>query len=169
MWAFGDVKKGVAFRDTLSREAYWFQLWYLCFQNLPVLCIMGTQYIVDDTLLRNVVFATNFEALNSFALKQPSGLNLSQTAKHFAELIQGYDIVVLAPVGFVVFSVLHEISSLSGWLWGAYPLKDPSNSSKSASNLFKCLFSFLIPVSEDNRIIQLEIRSEWHNFGEILP
>ena len=75
---------------------------------------MGAQYIVDDTLLWNVVLATNFEALNSFVLKQPSGLNLSQTAEHFAKLIQGYDIVVLAPIGFIVFSALHEISSLSG-------------------------------------------------------
>ena len=75
---------------------------------------MGAQYIVDDTLLWNVVLATNFESLYSFVLKQPSGLNLSQTAEHFAKLIQGYDIVVLAPVVFVVFSALHEISSLSG-------------------------------------------------------
>ena len=98
---------------------------------------MGAQYIVDDTLLRNMVLATNFEALNSFVLKQPSGLNLSQTAEHFAKLVQGYDIVVLAPIGFIVFSALHEISSLSSKHWSAHPLKDPSNSSKSASNLFK--------------------------------
>ena len=130
---------------------------------------MGTQYIVDDTLLRDVILATNFEALYSFVLKQPSGLNLSQTAKHFAKLIQGYDIIVLAPVGFVVFSALREISSLSGKLWGAYPLKDPSNSSKSASNLFKCLFASSIPIFKEIRTIQLEIRIEWHNFGEILP
>ena len=75
---------------------------------------MGAQYIVDDTLLWNVVLATNFEALNSFVLKQPSGLNLSQTAKHLAKLVQGYNIIVLAPIGFIVFSALHEISSLSG-------------------------------------------------------
>ena len=112
-------------------------LWNLSFQNLPVLRIMGTQYIVDDALLWDVVLATNFETLHYFVLKQPPCLNLSQTAEHFAKLIQGYDIVVLAPIGFVVFSALHEISSLSGKLWSAYPLKDPSNSSKSASNLFK--------------------------------
>ena len=75
---------------------------------------MGTQYIVDDTLLWNVVLATNFETLYSFVLKQPSGLNLSQTAEHLAELVQGYNIIVLAPIGFIVFSALHEISSLSG-------------------------------------------------------
>ena len=91
------MKKGVAFRDTLSREAYWFQLWYLSLEDLSVLCIVGAQYIVDDALLRNVVLAANFETLHSFVLKQPSGLNLSQTAEHFAKLIQGYDIVVLAP------------------------------------------------------------------------
>ena len=75
---------------------------------------MGAQYIVDDTLLWNVVLATNFETLYSFVLKQPSGLNLSQTAKHLAKLVQGYNIIVLAPIGFIVFSALHEISSLSG-------------------------------------------------------
>ena len=75
---------------------------------------MGAQYIVDDTLLWNVVLAANFETLHSFVLKQPSGLNLSQTAKHLAKLVQGYNIIVLAPIGFIVFSALHEISSLSG-------------------------------------------------------
>ena len=81
---------------------------------MSVLRIMGAQYIVDDTLLWNVVLATNFETLYSFVLKQPSGLNLSQTAKHLAKLVQGYNIIVLAPIGFIVFSALHEISSLSG-------------------------------------------------------
>ena len=76
---------------------------------MSILCIMGAQYIVDNALLWNVVLATNFEALHSFVLKEPSGLNLSQTAEHFAKLVQGYDIVVLAPIGFIVFSVLHEI------------------------------------------------------------
>lgn len=75
---------------------------------------MATQNIVDNALLWDVVLATNFEALNSFVLKQPSGLNLSQTAKHLAKLVQGYNIIVLAPIGFIVFSALHEISSLSG-------------------------------------------------------
>lgn len=166
---FGDMKKGVAFRDTLSREAHWFQLWYLSFQNLPVLCIMGTQYIVDDTLLRNVVLATNFEALNSFILKQPSGLNLSKTAEHFAKLVQGYDIVVLAPIGFVVFSALHEISSLSRGLWSAYPLKDPSNSPKSASNLFIHENASSILVSEEIRILPLKMRIKYHEYEAILP
>ena len=83
---------------------------------MSVLCIVGAQYIVDDALLWDVVLATNFETLYSFVLKQPSGLNLSQTAEHFAELVQGYDIIVLAPVDFVVFSVVHEISSLPGGL-----------------------------------------------------
>ena len=119
---------------------------------------MGAQYIVDDTLLRNVVLATNFEALNSLVLKQPSGLKLSQTAEHFAKLVQGYDIVVLAPIGFVVFSALHEISSLSGKPWRAYPLKDPSNSSKSASNLFKHENASSILVSEEIRIFPLKMR-----------
>ena len=113
---------------------------------------MGAQYIVDDTLLWNVVLATNFETLYSFVLKQPSGLNLSQTAKHLAKLVQGYNIIVLAPIGFIVFSALHEISSLSGKLWGAYPLKDPSNSSKSASNLFKRLYAF-------SRLVSVEIQT----------
>ncbi len=75
---------------------------------------MATQNIVDDALLWDVVLATNFETLYSFVLKQPSGLNLSQTAKHLAKLVQGYNIIVLAPIGFIVFSALHEISSLSG-------------------------------------------------------
>ena len=70
---------------------------------------MATQNIVDNALLWDVVLATNFEALNSFVLKQPSGLNLSQTAKHLAKLVQGYNIIVLAPIGFIVFSALHEI------------------------------------------------------------
>ena len=48
---------------------------------------MGAQYIVDDTLLWNVVLATNFETLYSFVLKQPSALTLSQTAEHFAKLV----------------------------------------------------------------------------------
>ena len=75
---------------------------------------MATQNIVDNALLWDVVLATNFETLYSFVLKQPSGLNLSQTAEHLAELVQGYNIIVLAPIGFIVFSALHEISSLSG-------------------------------------------------------
>ena len=128
---------------------------------------MGAQYIVDDTLLWNVVLATNFETLYSFVLKQPSGLNLSQTAKHLAKLVQGYNIIVLAPIGFIVFSALHEISSLSGKLWGAYPLKDPSNSSKSASNLFKCLFAFSRLVSVEIRILSFKMRIKYHEYGEI--
>lgn len=114
---------------------------------------MGAQHIVDNALLWNVVLATDFETLHSFVLKQPSGLNFSQTAEHFAKLVQGNDIVVLAPIGFVVFSALHEIFSLSGKPWRAYPLKYPLNSSKSASNLFKWLFAFSRLVSAENRTL----------------
>ena len=145
------------------------ELWNLSLKNVPVLRIMSAQYIVDDTLLRNMVLATNFEALNSFVLKQPSGLNLSQTAEHFAKLVQGYDIVVLAPIGFVVFSALHEISSLSSGHWSAHPLKDPSNSSKSASNLFEWLFAFSRLVSAENRTLPLKMRIKYHECGEIVP
>lgn len=109
---------------------------YLSLKDLPVLRKVGTQDIVDNALLGNAALAFDFETLYDLILEQSSSLNLSQTSKRFSEFVQGNNIFVLAPIGLIVFSAPHGISSLSGGSRSADPFKYPSNSLKNAPNLF---------------------------------
>ena len=67
----------------------------LCLQLMPVLGVMGTEYIVNDISLGNVVDSTDPEVFNITSPQELTCLHLAYTAQHLSELFQGDHSLIL--------------------------------------------------------------------------